>query len=143
MREKDVWADIHKHWPRAHCVRIENSASFGDPDTNVCYQGVEFWLELKIEARNTFIIRPTQLTWIAKRLAAGAKNVLILTYEQATNIIRIYDPKFLFAPGVVTTLNSALKVSTIGIYPIVSVNKKDGASYNNLLHEITKYCTSK
>lgn len=143
MREKDIWVNIHSHWPQVHAIRLENSASFGDPDVNACYDGVDFWLELKIESRRSFVIRPTQLAWIAKRLKAGARNVFIFTHDPDTGVLAVYDPKFLFAPGVITALASALKVSTVGILPVAFTNHKDKQAYNILLHEIIKCCTLK
>lgn len=143
MKENELWADIHRHWPNAHAVRIENSASFGDPDVNVCYKGVDFWLELKIEVKGSFVIRPTQLAWISKRLQAGANNVFVFTYDNTTMCLSVYNARFMFAPNVLTTLVSNLKVSVDDVAPLCRVHRKEKDAYNILLNEIILYCTSK
>jgi hypothetical protein len=65
-----------------HLERLENMVGVGHPDVEGCYQGVQFWLELKVAkrpARNTTKLRfgsplrDSQVEWAKKRIAAGGR----------------------------------------------------------------------
>ena len=78
MRESAFWADVKKHLsPAVHVTRIENSATAGVSDVTTCRAGVETWLELKIQHGNMLEFRSSQPVWIAKRMTAGGR-VLVL-----------------------------------------------------------------
>lgn len=70
-----------------HMTRVENIIGAGMPDVEGCYQGVQFWLELKSAmrpAREATPIRfPTkgredQAKWAMHRIAAGGRAWYLL-----------------------------------------------------------------
>lgn len=82
MKESSAWATLRSHLKRKglHVQRIEDAISSGVPDTNLCYKGVETWLEGKIirrlpkrETTPAYItLSKEQAGWLtARRLAGG------------------------------------------------------------------------
>ncbi len=66
--------------------RIESAATgAGIPDTNICQDGVEFWVELKVGTRIKY--RKYQPGWLIRRWKAGG---LCYTLLQSGTWIRIY-----------------------------------------------------
>lgn len=76
---------VAKQLPEAHWQRFEDKFQAGIPDINICYQGVETWVEAKhIKALpkwpHTPIkveIRKEQVIWLNNRKRAGGR-VLVL-----------------------------------------------------------------
>jgi hypothetical protein len=68
-----------------HLTRVENAIMSGTPDVNACYQGVEWWMELK---SGTLTLRPAQVTWINTRITHGGKVFIVHRYSET--LIRIY-----------------------------------------------------
>lgn len=61
----------------ADCCRVETSTMGGMPDVNVCLDGIETWVELKVYISGRVLIRPEQNAWIARRTAAGGKACVL------------------------------------------------------------------
>jgi hypothetical protein len=66
---------------RLHMERMENSASSGCPDVCGCFNGVQFWIELKTAPKPKKLstrvkpgIRWSQVHWANHRATAGAVN---------------------------------------------------------------------
>jgi len=57
---------------------------------NGCYQGTEFWLELKVKKRKQTPLTKYQKAWIVKRGSAGGK-VFILNYDLRQRDAKLYD----------------------------------------------------
>ena len=74
--------DVH------HC-RIENSAMSGMPDVQMTRQGRDVWVELKVAKGRRIDVRHSQVNWMRRRLAAGARNVFLLArYEDHVALYR-------------------------------------------------------
>lgn len=83
MSESSAWTTVRGHLVslpgRVHIQRFEDKLSGGIPDTNVCWDGVEFWLEAKyvkdLPKRATTKVkvdlRPDQALWLETRQRAG------------------------------------------------------------------------
>lgn len=65
-----------------HMERIENMVGAGHPDVELCYAGVQAWIEQKVAkrpARKTTVLRfgsplrDSQKEWAEKRIAAGGR----------------------------------------------------------------------
>ncbi len=76
-----------------HHQRIETTTGSGIPDFNVCWQGVDFWVESKV---NEPLLRPFQWAWIHRRVQAGGR-VLILVESGGT--VRMHIPPFTATPS--------------------------------------------
>lgn len=68
--------------PALHMDRIENLVGVGNGDVNLCYRGVEAWIEQKVAkrpARKTTVLRfgsplrDSQVEWAEKRIKAGGR----------------------------------------------------------------------
>lgn len=71
-----------------HLSRIENTAGTGISDVNMCYQGHEVWVELKVFHGEKLHFRTSQRAWISKHDACGGsvvvlarKDDLLLVYQ--------------------------------------------------------------
>ena len=69
--------------------RIENTVDRGVPDINCCYDGLEFWIEMKSTASKTPKLRPEQQAWHARRHFHGG-IVLIITEHSKTDEYSVY-----------------------------------------------------
>jgi len=65
--EQKLWQWVRYKLP-GHTERIENAIGSGRPDVNVCHNGVELNIELKIVTCKRAILRPAQHLWIVRRL---------------------------------------------------------------------------
>lgn len=82
MTEKEMWLKLRVSLGQvAHMTRIENAVSFGVPDINIAYNGVEFWIETKVAVSGKVKLRPSQIAWILHRLKV-CHNVFLLVYEK-------------------------------------------------------------
>lgn len=77
----------------AHWMRIETLTVLGVPDVNVCSQGREGWIELKVKI-NPIVpprFQPMQNAWWM-RAALSGRNGAVLCYIQSTNEIELWKP---------------------------------------------------
>ena len=113
MREQDLWIQLHYGWRnKVHMTRVENTASFGMPDVNCCYQGVEFWIEHKIEKSDTVLFRPSQVAWLAARMKVqGLNRVFIVVGSTKWPEPRIYKASDIFTvEGALINVSSQVKL---------------------------------
>ena len=88
--EAKLWQDVKKALKDAHLVRIENKACPGVPDVNGCYDGVEFWIELKVIKGNSLRLSKFQKAWIYERTKFGGK-VFVLARPLTESVIKVYE----------------------------------------------------
>lgn len=79
--EDSAWATLRTHFSErlCHIQRFEDKLSSGIPDSNICYEGHEFWFEGKFireypKRRNTRVkvgLREDQRNWLNARTRAG------------------------------------------------------------------------
>jgi Holliday junction resolvase len=79
-REKNLWGLLRTHWngPECHLQRIETGTQRGVPDVNGCWQGAEFWIELKVAKGNSAQLRPEQVAWHLQRARAGGRSWILV-----------------------------------------------------------------
>ena len=102
-RETRLWrwlAEARKvHREKLHMTRVENAVSAGMTDVEGCYDGTQFWMELKCEARpknaDTRIkprFQPAQVPWIERRVRAGGQAFVLLQVGQGALSSRYLVP---------------------------------------------------
>ncbi len=96
MNEAQFYQKLKKNLPMVHWMRIENSIGSGMFDINACYQGTEFWVELKEVYTIGVLLRPSQHAWAFQRAKAGSK-LFVLGFEQHGPMY-IYKPPFTVEP---------------------------------------------
>lgn len=88
--EKNLWSRFRACTTWAHLIRVENWAENGTPDVNGCWQGKEFWVELKVAELPKREITPVavphftedQRRWLHNRSVAGGNAYLLLQVER-------------------------------------------------------------
>jgi hypothetical protein len=72
MKEQDLY-----HWVKSSfgkqmdVVRIENISTSGTPDLNLCFNGIEAWVEVKLLPPKSVLLRPEQYAWSMRRANHG------------------------------------------------------------------------
>jgi hypothetical protein len=65
---------FRKHLPQVHWTTIESRfTESGIPDLNGCLDGVEFWLECKLARGWKIVVRPSQISWMSRRIRCGGR----------------------------------------------------------------------
>lgn len=108
----------------ADAQRIENTAGSGTPDINVCYQGLEFWIETKLVTNGGRVhIRPYQYSWIRRRTDAGGR-IFIFAYESERDEIWVFRGRGLRAEmigGTLTIISPVMLIQWKGAFPSLDV----------------------
>ena len=82
--ESNLWQRIKKQCPpRCHLTRIESSTGLGIPDVHIVWDGLAFWLELKVAKVNAVRVSPHQVAWNMADHARGGKSFYLV--EQASS----------------------------------------------------------
>jgi hypothetical protein len=92
--EQKLFQDLKKQLEKAkkqiHFVRVENLIEQGTPDLNCCYEGVEFWLELKADDGRIPRLSKYQIAWHYRRHKAGGKS-WILQRTQKDERLKLFE----------------------------------------------------
>lgn len=99
MRESRFWALIKDKLP-GHVERVENAIAKGTPDVNLCFEGREIWLELKVLDDKGRLHkddpRPEQLIWHMKRQTFGGSCFVLGRNEKVLKIFQVQRDRSLF-----------------------------------------------
>jgi len=73
--------------PKTHFCPMENTSGPGTPDVNLCLNGVEVWLELKIivgkrKLRFQKALSASQRNWLVSRSRAGGNAFLLARHDK-------------------------------------------------------------
>ena len=92
MKESDFrrWICQSLRQEGADCQTVETSTGNGVPDVNVCWRGIEFWLELKCIPSTIPYIRASQHAWSMRRNQAGGLVFLVI-YNTKRREIHLWD----------------------------------------------------
>jgi hypothetical protein len=74
---------------------IETSTSRGVPDLNLCRQGVEIWVELKLFVSGRVLLRPEQYAWGLRRHHHGGRVFIVALHS--SGIVHVWTPEYAFA----------------------------------------------
>jgi hypothetical protein len=78
MKEKGLVPLLKKNCPEIQWNRVENLAGEGDADMTAHWDGITFYLELKIMSGNrVFRMRPRQYAWHARCLKNSVKSFVL------------------------------------------------------------------
>ena len=99
MRESRFWALVKDKLP-GHVERVENAIAKGTPDVNMCFEGREIWLELKVLDDKGRLHRddprPEQLIWHMKRQINGGSCFILGRNEKVLKIFQVQRDRSLF-----------------------------------------------
>ena len=122
MKESQFWALVKGKLP-GHVERVENALTRGTPDVNMCYEGSELWLELKVlDAKGNCELRPEQILWHRKRQENGGRVFVLARNE---NVLKVYQIQ-----------------REMNLFEIWSCTKPfDWENMNSLLFNVPPFCT--
>ncbi len=90
-RESKLWQRIKKNITKPHLIRVESNTINGIPDINGCWNGKEFWMELKSDRVGYPKLSKWQVTWINKRVSHGG-IVIICDEALSQRSLKLYRP---------------------------------------------------
>ena len=73
----DLKKQLEKVSKTVHLIRVENLIEQGTPDLNCCYEGVEFWLELKADDGRIPRLSKYQIAWHYRRYKSGGRSFIL------------------------------------------------------------------
>lgn len=77
--EANFWNSIRSNLPKnCHATRIENKHGGGVPDVHAVWDGLPFWLELKVSKSNAIKVSPHQIAWHAAYWARGGSSFFLV-----------------------------------------------------------------
>jgi DNA-directed RNA polymerase specialized sigma54-like protein len=77
--EKSLYQTLKNSLPKVHWQRIETGAlGTGVPDVNACWQGNEFWIELKIGTIQSVNLSAQQCAWHTRRATRGGISWILI-----------------------------------------------------------------
>lgn len=75
---------FHSNMPLVHWQAVETgSTGLGVPDSNGCYNSIEFWVEFKTTETNAVPLRPEQIGWLMRRSRAGGLCWVAVRHKHA------------------------------------------------------------
>ena len=90
--EANFWTTIRNSLPKkAFATRIENKHGGGVPDVHVVWDGLAFWLELKVSKSNAVNLSPHQIAWNMAYYARGGLS-FFLVKRAVDNHLFLFDP---------------------------------------------------
>ena len=114
--EANFWNMIRKNLPpKSSATRIENSHGGGVPDVHVVWDGLPFWVELKVAKYNAVGLRPNQVAWHMSYSYGGGVSFILVKRQK--------KPSLLLFDG-----DSAPRLHTEGIACGLAVEFCDSAS---------------
>ena len=69
-----------------HAFRVENAVSVGMPDINVCYRGIEIWIEVKSAINGELLLRPYQRAFMELRTRAGGECFIVALWPEVNEV---------------------------------------------------------
>tara|TARA_X000001382_G_scaffold10998_1_gene7492 strand:- start:1747 stop:2142 length:396 start_codon:yes stop_codon:yes gene_type:complete len=94
MKEKDFWRSIQPKL-NGHVNRVENIAGVGIPDVNICHNGIETWVELKVAVGRYLLFEWSQISWYKHRGQEQGRVKIVAKHKEdiiicdAEDILRV------------------------------------------------------
>ena len=136
--EKNLWLRVKKNLPHdCYATRIENRMDGGVPDVHVIWNGLAFWIELKLTKANKIRLSPNQIAWNTKySLNNGLAYILVQRVgEGSLFLFRGDDARGLASKGL--SVNPIIKTSGSGFGDIFGIIRVSG--YKHLETLTLKY----
>ena len=100
MKEADFWKLVKSRLPLIHWQRMETgSTGRGVPDVNGCFEGQEFWIELKVTNTKKVALRPEQVAWHLLRARAKGKTYILVKAKKGIYLFAGKDAKEVLDEG--------------------------------------------
>lgn len=96
MNEANIKATLLNKWPAAHWISVESSTQNGIPDMNMCYNGKETWLELKVLRGQSIFLETFQLQFHIQRNRAGGRSLILAADENRIVVLKIENPRIIY-----------------------------------------------
>ena len=128
--EKNLWLKVKKNLPHdCYATLIENRMDGGVPDVHIIWNGLAFWIELKLTKANKIILSPNQIAWNTKySLNNGLAYILVQRVgEGSLFLFRGDDARELATNGLNT--EPIIKVSGSGIGDIFGSIRESGIKH--------------
>ena len=128
--EKNLWLRVKKNLPHdCYATRIENRMDGGVPDVHVIWNGLAFWIELKLTKANKIRLSPNQIAWNTKySLINGLAYILVQRVgEGSLFLFRGEDARQLAIDGLNT--EPIIKVSGSGFGDIFGAIRESGIKH--------------
>ena len=128
--EKNLWLRVKKNLPNdCYATRIENRIASGVPDVHIIWNGLAFWLELKITKANKIKLSSNQIAWNTKHsLKKGLSYILVQRVgEGSLFLFRGEDARQLAIDGL--TMEPIIKVSGSGFGDIFGAIRESGTKH--------------
>ena len=128
--EKNLWLRVKKNLPHdCYATRIENRMDGGVPDVHVIWNGLPFWIELKLTKANKIRLSPNQIAWKTKySLNNGLAYILVQRIgEGSLFLFRGDDARELATNGLNT--EPIIKVSGSGFGDIFGAIRESGIKH--------------
>lgn len=101
--EANFWNTVKTNLPKnSHHTRIENRHGGGVPDVHVVWDGLGFWIELKVTKTNHVLLSPPQIAWNTAYSLRGGVNFILVKQAPRGDV-------FLFDGA------DALEISEVGL----------------------------
>lgn len=101
IRESNLWNWLREGGrplrPDLDLQRIENLVGVGTPDVEGCYQGSQFWIELKaIDDSGSLDVEvsPEQVMWHRRRHLAGGRSWFLIQVGSGSRAMRFLIPGY-------------------------------------------------
>ena len=137
--EKNLWLKVKKNLPHdCYATRIENRMDGGVPDVHVIWNGLPFWIELKLTKANKIRLSPNQIAWNTKySLNNGLAYILVQRVgEGSLFLFRGEDARQLAIDGLNT--EPIIKVSGSGFGDIFGSIRESGIKHLESITEAHK-----
>ena len=77
--EANFWNTIRKNLPpKAFATRIENRHGGGIPDSHIIWDGLAFWMEIKVTKTDIVKLSPHQISWNTIYSRRGGINFILV-----------------------------------------------------------------
>lgn len=91
LLEQQFYRYMRDKFP-GHVQRIENTVGVGMPDLNLCHNGREVWIELKVFVDDKVLLRKEQHAWMSTRAKNGG-DCYVFALDVATQTIWVWQYK--------------------------------------------------
>jgi len=86
--EANFWQSIRTNLPKkCFATRIENKHGGGVPDVHMVWDGLPFWMELKVAKSNKVNISPHQVAWNMAYYARGGASFYLVKRAKERDLI--------------------------------------------------------
>ena len=128
--EKNLWLRVKKNLPHdCYATRIENRMDGGVPDIHVIWDGLPFWIELKLTKANKIRLSPNQIAWNTKYCLNGGLSFILVQRlgEGSLFLFRGDDARDLASKGL--SIDPIIKTSGSGFGDIFGAIRESGIKH--------------